>query len=256
MKRVVFNQKGGVGKSTISANLAAESARNGLRTLLVDLDAQGNSTHYCGVDINDDSLTVADMFKQVVGWFSKPQPPSAFVRPTTFENLSVLPAHPSLTELERELETRYKMFKLKETLATLEEDFDRVYIDTPPNFNFYSKAALIAADSFIIPFDCDDFSVQAIDRLLDNVLELRTDHNPELELEGIIINQFNPQAKLPGELIASLKEKSLPVLDSKINSTVKVKESHSKRIPLPYLAPSHKVSQQLAALWQELEGQR
>lgn len=253
MIRVVFNQKGGVGKSTISANLAAESARRGLRTLLVDLDAQGNSTHYCGVDINNDALTVADMFKQVVGWFSKPQPPEAFVRTTQFENLCVLPAHPSLSDLERELETRYKMFKLKETLTALKAEFDRVYIDTPPNFNFYSKAALIAADSFIVPFDCDDFSVQAIDRLLDNVLELRADHNPELQLEGIVINQFNPQAKLPAALIASLEEKQLPVLSSRINSTVKVKESHSKRTPLPFLAPSHKVSQQLAAVWEELE---
>ncbi|MEG3766045.1 ParA family protein [Alteromonas sp. 14N.309.X.WAT.G.H12] len=253
MKRVVFNQKGGVGKSTISANLAAQSARQGFRTLLVDLDAQGNSTHYCGVDINDDGLTVADMFKQVAGWFAKPEPPTAFIRPTAYNGLFVLPAHPSLADLERELENRYKMFKLKETLAELEDQFDRVYIDTPPNFNFYSKAALIAADSFLVPFDCDDFSIQAIDRLLQNVLELRADHNPSLQFEGIVINQFNAQAKLPVELIGALKAKSLPVFEQKIHSTVKVKESHSKRTPLPFLAPSHKVSLQFAKLWEELE---
>ncbi|MBU2976670.1 ParA family protein [Alteromonas sp. C1M14] len=253
MKRVVFNQKGGVGKSTISANLAAQSARQGLRTLLVDLDAQGNSTHYCGVDVNNDGLTVADMFKQVVGWFSKPEPPEAFVRPTPFNHLFVLPSHPSLADVERELENRYKMFKLKETLSELETEFDRVYIDTPPNFNFYSKAALIAADRFIVPFDCDDFSIQAIDRLLQNVLELRADHNPELQLEGIVINQFNAQAKLPIELIAALEAKSLPVFAQKVHSSVKVKESHSKRMPLPYLAPAHKVSMQFAQLWEELE---
>ena len=129
MKRVVFNQKGGVGKSTISTNLAAESARRGLKTLLVDLDAQGNSTHYAGVDISDDTLTVADMFKQIVGWFSKPQPATAFVQPTAFDNLFVLPADPALATIERELESRYKMFKLRETLDALSKDFDRIYID-------------------------------------------------------------------------------------------------------------------------------
>ncbi|QJR81562.1 ParA family protein [Alteromonas pelagimontana] len=253
MKRVVFNQKGGVGKSTISANLAAQSAKQGYRTLLVDLDAQGNSTHYVGVDIVEDTLTVADMFKQIVGWFSKPMPPEAFVQPTAIENLSVLPAHPSLADIERELESRYKMFKLKETLGAMEGRFDRVYIDTPPNFNFYSKAALIAADSFIIPFDCDGFSVQAIERLLENVMELKTDHNPELALEGIVINQFNPQANLPFQLIAELEAKSLPVFTNRLSATVKVKESHSHRLPLPYYAPSHKISKQFAALLNEIE---
>lgn len=253
MKRVVFNQKGGVGKSTISANLAAESARRGYRTLLVDLDAQGNSTHYAGVNVEGDTLTVADMFKQIVGWFSKPLEPMAFVQPTPFESLFVLPAHDSLSAIERELESRYKMFKLKETLQGLEDEFDHIFIDTPPNFNFYSKAALIAADSFVVPFDCDDFSVQAIERLLDNVMELKADHNPDLRLEGIVINQFNGQANLPKQLVAMLKEKGLPVLDTPISASVKVKESHSKRTPLPYLAPSHKISKQLAALFDELD---
>lgn len=254
MKRVVFNQKGGVGKSTISTNLAAESALRGYKTLLVDLDSQGNSTHYTGFDIDDGALTVADMFKQIVGWFSKPQPPSAFAQPTQFENLYVLPADPSLETLERELESRYKMFKLRETLTALEKDFDRIYIDTPPNFNFYSKAALIAADEFLIPFDCDHFSAQAIERLLENVMEIKDDHNQSLRLSGVIINQFNAQAKLPATLVGELEEKGLPLFDTRLSSSVKVKESHSLRTPLPFLAASHKVTKQIAALFDEIEG--
>ena len=90
MITVVFNQKGGVGKSTISTNLAAISAQKGLKTLLVDLDSQGNSTHYAGIDVNKDLLTVADMFKQVVGIFRTPNKPIEFVHPTPFENLFVI----------------------------------------------------------------------------------------------------------------------------------------------------------------------
>jgi chromosome partitioning protein len=252
-KRVVFNQKGGVGKSTISTNLAAISAKQGLKTLLIDLDAQGNATHYAGIDIEEETLTVADMFKQTVGWFSKTLTAVDFIQKSAFENLWVMPASPALSEIERELESRYKMFKLRDTLKEIENDFDRVYIDTPPNFNFYSKAALIAADAFLVPFDCDDFSAQAIQRLLDNVMELKSDHNQDLECEGIIINQFNPQANLPKRLVADLKEQGLPVLDTHLSSSVKIRESHSKRKPMNFFAPSHKLSQQFEALLEELE---
>ncbi|WP_394223196.1 ParA family protein [Alteromonas gracilis] len=252
MITVVFNQKGGVGKSTISTNLAAQSAKLGYKTLLIDLDAQGNSTHYAGVDITHDMLTVADMFKQVVGIFRTAKKPVEFVHPTPFENLFVMPASPALSDVERELESRYKIFKLRDALKELRNDFDNIYIDTPPNFDFYSKAALIAAEGFCVPFDCDDFSAQAIVRLLDNALELKEDHNPELRLLGIVVNQFNSQANLPRELVNSLQSQNLPVLDSYLSSTVKVKESHSKRIPLPFYLPKHKVAGQLAALFEEL----
>jgi chromosome partitioning protein len=252
MISVVFNQKGGVGKSTISTNLAAQSAKLGYKTLLVDLDAQGNSTHYAGVDVDDATLTVADMFKQVVGIFRTPKKPIEFVHQTPFDNLFVMPSSPALSDVERELETRYKIFKLRDSLKDLRNNFDFIFIDTPPNFNFYSKAALIASDGFCVPFDCDDFSAQAIHRLLDNVMELRSDHNPELTFQGVVINQFNSQAKLPHQLVAELKAQELPVLESYIGTTVKVKESHSNRQPLPYYLPNHKVSKQIEALFKEL----
>ena len=252
MITVVFNQKGGVGKSTISTNLAAQSAKLGHKTLLVDLDAQGNSSYYAGFNANEKSLSVADMFKQVVGIFRTAKKPIEFVHPTPFENLYVMPSSPALADVERELESRYKIFKLKDALKELKGKFEYIFIDTPPNFNFYSKAALIAADGFCVPFDCDDFSAQAIEHLLDNATELKEDHNPELMLLGIVVNQFNSQAKLPSELVQSLKQKSLPVLESYIGATVKVKESHSKRMPLPFYLPKHKVTRQIEGLFEEL----
>lgn len=256
MITVVFNQKGGVGKSTVSTNLAAQSAKLGYKTLLVDLDAQGNSTYYAGFDATEESLTVADMFKQVVGIFRTAKKPKEFVHPTPFENLFVMPSSPALADVERELESRYKIFKLRDALKELKGEFDNIYIDTPPNFNFYSKAALIAADGFCVPFDCDDFSAQAIEHLLENATELKEDHNPELRLLGIVVNQFNSQAKLPTELVQSLKQQGLPVLESYISATVKVKESHSKRVPLPFYLPKHKVTRQIEALFDELNAEK
>lgn len=254
MKRVVFNQKGGVGKSSISVNLAAISAANGLRTLIIDLDSQANSSHYLGASSDSDAPTVADLLQQTVGWFSGPTPAADFVQPTAFENLCVLAASAELAELERSLETRYKIYKVKEAMQALEKEFDRIYIDTPPNFNFYSKSALIGADSVLIPFDCDDFSAQAIDTLMANLLELKADHNPKLRAEGIIVNQFNANAKLPKQLVDSLQQRQgIPVLAAKLSSSVKMRESRHKQLPLIHLAPKHKLTKQFIELFTILE---
>jgi chromosome partitioning protein len=164
-----------------------------------------------------------------------------------------MPSSPVLAELERELEARYKIYKLRDALNKLADEYDRIYIDTPPNFNFFSKSALIAADRVLIPFDCDSFARQSLYALMDNIAELREDHNEGLAVEGIVINQFNPQARLPAELVAELQDEGFPVLNSFIGSSVKMRESHQQQRPLVDLAPSHKLTQQFLALREEIE---
>lgn len=259
MKRVVFNQKGGVGKTSITCNLAAISAAHGLRTLVIDLDVQGNSTHYLVGEIDADAFPaeaqgVAGLFKQTVGSRKMRQNPDSFVWETPWENLFLLPSSPVLTQLEKELESRYKIYKLRDALEKLNEEYDRVYIDTPPNFNFYSKSALIAADAVLVPFDCDSFARQSLYSLMENIAELQEDHNPDLEVEGIVINQFNSQARLPGELVAELEEEGYPVCSTYLTTSVKMKESHREHRPLIDMAPSHKLTLQFLDLYAELEG--
>lgn len=261
MKRVVFNQKGGVGKTSITCNLAAISAARGLRTLVVDLDVQGNTTHYLVGEIDADAFPAeaqgaAGLFKQTVGSRKMHQNPDSFVWETPWENLFLLPSSPVLTQLERELESRYKIYKLRDALQKLDAEYDRVYIDTPPNFNFYSKSALIAADTVLVPFDCDSFARQSLYSLMDNIAELQEDHNPDLAVEGIVINQFNSQARLPGELVAELEAEGYPVCATYLSASVKMRESHHEHRPLVDLAPSHKLTQQFLALYDELESGR
>ena len=236
MRRVVFNQKGGVGKTSITCNLAAIGAAMGLRTLVVDLDVQGNTTHYLVGEIDAEAYPaeaqgVAAMFKQTVRSRKMAQNPDSFVWETPYENLFLMPSSPALTTMEKELESRYKIYKLRDALDKLADEYDRIYIDTPPNFNFYSKSALIAANSILVPFDCDSFARQSLYALMENITELQEDHNPDLELEGIVINQFNSQARLPGELVAELEEEGYPVFATYLNTSVKMKESHHQHRP-------------------------
>jgi chromosome partitioning protein len=253
MRRVVFNQKGGVGKSTITCNLAAIAASKCARTLVVDLDPQGNSTSYllgkCGAELTD---TLAVLFDQMLNFRLRPKSTAELVHATPFDRLDILPSHPQLAELQNALESRYKMYKLRDALDEL-DGYDEVYIDTPPALNFFTRSALIASQTCLIPFDCDDFSRRALYALMESVEEIRSDHNAQLEVEGIVVNQFQQRAKLPQKMIQDLLSKRMPVLTTYLSASVKVRESHERARPLIYLAPGHKVAQEYVALHAELK---
>ncbi|HPB91379.1 MAG TPA: ParA family protein [Rugosibacter sp.] len=256
MRRVVFNQKGGVGKSTITCNLAAISAARGARTLVVDLDPQANSTRYLLGEATDAlENTATGFFDQMLNFKLRPLPTKDFITPTPFANLSVLPADGALEELQAKLESRYKIYKLREALDAL-DDFDEIWIDTPPALHFYTRSALIAADSCLIPFDCDEFARRALYSLLDNVQEIRADHNADLLVEGIIVNQFQARASFPQTIVDALRSEGLPVLDNMLSSSVKIKESHQRALPMIHLDRQHKLTNEYVALFDALEAAR
>ena len=253
MRRVVFNQKGGVGKSTITCNLAAISAQQGKRTLVVDLDPQGNSTQYLlGAAGDEVQSTLADFFDQTLNFKLNPRATADFVVATPFDNLYVMPSHPLLEELQGKLESRYKIYKLRDALNELAGDFDCVFIDTPPALNFFTRSALIAADACLIPFDCDEFSRKALYSLLENVEEIKSDHNRDLRVEGIVVNQYQPRANLPQKVVQELIDEGLPVLQPYLSASVKIKESHEQAKPMIHLDPKHKLSQEFVALYNTL----
>ncbi|MFM1906400.1 MAG: hypothetical protein RLZZ591_77 [Pseudomonadota bacterium] len=253
MPRVVFNQKGGVGKSTITCNLAAISASQGLRTLVIDLDPQGNSSAYLmGASASEDQPTVAGFFENTLSYSLRTVLPSEFIVATPYERLHLMPSSPNLEELQGKLESRHKIYKLREALQQLASDYDRIYIDTPPALNFYTRSALIAARGCLIPFDCDEFSRKALYTLLENVQEIQADHNRDLVVEGIVVNQFQPRAKLPQRMVDDLVAEGLPVLQPYLPSSVKIRESHEQSLPMIYLEPNHKLTQALVALHDSL----
>ena len=274
--RVVFNQKGGVGKSSITVNLAAISAYQGLKTLVIDLDPQANSSQYL---LGDDATysvdkpalepNIENYFEEVLGATqskagllgnaigsllkNRSKGLESYVHQTPFKQLDVIPASPSLGALAHALEAKHKIYKLRDALKLLEGKYDRVYIDTPPAFNFFTLSALIAADRVLIPFDCDVFSKRALQSLIENVIETQDDHNDQLEIEGIVVNQYQAQAKLPREVVQQLKDEGLPVLENMLPPSVLMKESHHQNLPLIHLAKDHKLTQAYLSLFNEIE---
>ncbi len=252
MRYVVFNRKGGVGKSTIVCNLATVSAAEGLRTLVVDLDPQANATQYLlGEKADGLEQGLDGFFEETLGFRLLASNPRTWVHATPFPGLHILPGGPALAELQPKLEARYKIYKLKALLDRL-EGFDAVYIDTPPAVNFFTMSALIAAEGCLIPFDCDEFSRRALYQLLGTVREVSEDHNPSLRVTGVIVNLFQPRANLPQRLVNELKQEGLPLLEPYLHGSVKVRESHQYHRPLVDLAPKHKLSEQFRDLWAAL----
>ena len=252
MIRVVFNRKGGVGKSSITCNLAAVAASKGISTLVVDLDAQANATSYLGHNGKDGVVGIAEFFESTLEYKYRDFLPKDFARTTPFANLSLISANADLADLEQKLQSRHKIYKLKGFLDQLSEHYDQILIDTPPALNFYSLSALIAADRCLIPFDCDAFSRDALMDLIGTLEEVREDHNADLQIEGVVINQFLQRAKVPQMAVDELKKADLPIMEPYLSSSVKMKESHAKNKPLIYLEKGHKLSQEFVELYDNL----
>lgn len=252
MRQVVFNRKGGVGKSSIVCNLAAVSAARGNRTLIVDLDPQANASHYLlGPDASDAKPNLTNFFEDTLGFRLLGTEAKSWIHPTPFEGLEIMPGDLGLQELQPKLESRYKIYKLRKFLDGL-TSFDAIYLDTPPALNFYTTSALIAADSCIIPFDCDEFSRRALYQLIGTVREIREDHNPNLEISGVVVNLFQSRAKLPRRLVDELLAEGMPLVEPFLSASVKMRESHQAHRPLIDLAPRHKLTQQFEELYDTL----
>ena len=195
----VVNQKGGVGKTTTAINLSACLAAEGKKVLAVDADQQGNTTSGLGLDKNGMPQTIYDVFlgEKTI---------NEVKQPTCVDGLEVIPANINLTGAEIELiGNERREYILREALAEIKDEYDFIIIDCPPSLNMITVNALVAADTVLVPIQCEYFALEGLEQLLHTVNLVKKRLNPELEIEGIVFTMYDARTNLSLQVVEEVK---------------------------------------------------
>jgi len=193
---VVANQKGGVGKSTTVVNVAASLATMGKKVLAVDFDPQGNTTSGLGIIKDDVAHTVYDLL------LSKENLLKEVCLPTEIENLSVIPSNLDLSGIHLELENVHnKYYLLKNKLTPIKEEYDYIFIDTPPSLGFLTLSGLSSADAVLIPLQSEFYALEGISQLLKTIKIVREKLNKNLSIMGVVVTMFDVRTNLSTQVL-------------------------------------------------------
>lgn len=225
----VANQKGGVGKTTTAVNLAASLGDKGQEVLLVDTDPQGNTTSGVGIDRRENKSTVYDIL------INGAKAAESVVK-TSFHNLSLLPSHIDLAAAELELanlESREAM--LKNALGGIRGDYDYILIDCPPSLGLITTNALNAADTILIPIQCEYYALEGLSQLINTVRRVKRQYNERLDIEGVLLTMYDGRLNLTQQVVDEVK-KYFPrkVFKTVVPRTVRLSEAPGFGQPVLY----------------------
>lgn len=249
MSRVfaISNQKGGVGKTTTAINLAASLAASEFRVLVIDSDPQGNATSGLGVEKKSDRPS---LYHVLLGGVSAENA----VVPTELEGLSLIPADKNLVGANLELVgIPNREFRLRECIQRIRQDYRFVLIDCPPALDLLTLNALVAADSVLVPIQCEFFALEGISELMDTITRVRDAFQHPIQVEGILLTMFDDRTNLTRQVAADLKEFfGDEVFETVIPRSIRLAEAPSFGKPILSYDPRSKGAESYIKLAKEI----
>lgn len=224
---VVANQKGGVGKTTTAINLSASLAEMGQKVLVVDMDPQGNTTSGLGIEKDEVENTVYEL---LIGECSIE---NAIIK-TEYENLELLPSNIDLSAAEIELiGTEEKEYILKNALDTIKDNYQFVLIDCPPSLNMLTINSMCAADTVLVPIQCEYYALEGLSQLIHTIELVKERLNPKLEMEGVVFTMYDARTNLSLQVVENVKNNlNQTIYKTIIPRNIRLAEAPSHGMPI------------------------
>ena len=243
------NQKGGVGKTTTVINLGTYLALGGQRVLIVDVDPQGNATSGLGIDRSSLDRTLYEALTDSI-------PVTEVTIPTGVEGLSLVPSSISMAGAEVELAASDRRERrLAGVLAAIKDEYDYIILDCPPSLGLLTVNALTAADTVLIPLQCEFYALEGLTQLIATVNLVRDNLNPDLEIKGVVLTMADGRTNLSADVSAEARRHlGAVVFDTVVPRNVRLSEAPSFGLPIALYRPDSKGAEAYAALAVELRG--
>ncbi|MCK8060856.1 MULTISPECIES: ParA family protein [unclassified Fusibacter] len=243
----IFNQKGGVGKTTTNINLSACLASMGKKVLIIDNDPQGNSTSGLGINKN---TTVFNLYDLLLGEISAQEG----ILKTGFKNLDIIPSNVQLAGAEIEMiDIDNREFRLKVIIDALRDQYDYIFIDCPPSLGLLTINSLVAVDSILVPIQCEYYALEGVSQLINTYKLMRKGLNKTLQIEGVLISMYDSRTNLSQQVVDEVEKYFQgKVYKTRIPRNIRLAEAPSYGMPIMYYDEKSKGAESYMALAKEI----